>query len=280
MAAATARHHRDAIERLRLTGADPRTEKKGWRIKRMTVFCTDDGLAYQRSRTRFEPGRGMPLDDAYRLAHLPLVAPQSPRVIAAKAGAPYAMGRHPTAYAVVLPISADALEASPTYQALAADLHAAPFAHKVAWDVLAQRRDRLHATVCGGLGAEPPVIEPAARQALARLGPVMAEVRGLFSGNVNHGRLYLRIYPEQRDGLNLLHVVQRALTRPTTDLYVVGVWNLIDALNPLEAAALAALVERWWSRALLRVEASELWLLGARDDLVLDAEVSARLSLV
>jgi hypothetical protein len=78
-------------------------------------FCSDDALAYKRSRTRFEAGLGMPLDDAYRLAHLPLVAPSDPRVIAAKDGTLYDMGRHPTAYSIVLPISASALEASPAY---------------------------------------------------------------------------------------------------------------------------------------------------------------------
>jgi hypothetical protein len=243
------------------------------------MFCTDDVLAYERSRTRFEPDLGMPLDDSYRLAHLPLLAPHHPRVIATKDGTPYAMGRHPTAYSVVLPVQADALEASPAYQALDAELRSAPFVHKMAWHVLDQRRERLHATVCGGLGFETPVIDPAARAALAQLGPVAVEVRGLFSGDVNHGRLYLRVYPEQRAGINLFHAMQRALGRPTTDLYVVGVWNLVEDLNASEASFLAALIERWWSRVLLRVEASELWLLGARDDLVLDAEVAARLLL-
>jgi len=245
-----------------------------------TTFCTDAELAFGNSRTAFEPGSGMLLDDTYRLAHLPLVAPQHPRVIAAKEGTPYRMGRHPAAYSLVLPVSADALEASPNYRALDAELRAAPFAHKVAWHILDQRRERLHATVCGGLGAKKPLIEPVARAALASLGPLVAEVRGLFSGNVNRGRLYLRVYPEQRAGTNLFHAVQRALGRPTTDLYVVGVWNLVDDLDASEAEALAALVERWWSRVLLRVEAAELWLLGARDDLVLDAEVGARLPLI
>ena len=243
------------------------------------VFCTDDALAYERSRTCFEPDRGMPLDDAYRLAHLPLVAPHHPRVITAREGTPYAMGRHPTAYSVVLPVSADALEASPAYRSLDAELRAAPFARKVAWHVLGPRRGRLHATLCGGLGSEPPTIEHAARAALSGLGPIRAEVRGLFSGNVNRGRLYLRVYPEQRAGTNLFHTVQRALGRQSTNLYLVGIWNLMDSLDADEAAALAALIERWWSRTLLLVEAEELWLLGSRDDLVLDAEIDARLPL-
>jgi len=243
------------------------------------IFCTDDTLAYERSRTHFAPGQGMMLDDAYRLAHLPLVAPHDPRVIATKDGTSYDMGRHPTAYSVVLPVSADALEASPAYQALDAELRAAPFAHKVAWHVMGKRRERLHATICGGLGSEPPAIDTARRSALAALGPVRAEIRGLFSGNVNRGRLYLRVYPAQRDGANLFHTVQRVLGRPTTDLYVVGLWNLMADLDAGEAAFLAAMIERWWLRVVLQVEADELWLLGARDDLVLDGEISDRLRL-
>lgn len=243
------------------------------------VFCNDDMLAYERSRTCFEPSGGMPLDDTYRLAHLPLIAPDDPRVIATKIGTPYDMGRHPTAYSVVLPVSADALEASPAYQLLDAELRATPFARKVAWHVMGQRRERLHATVCGGLGAVAPSIEPAARATLAQLGPISVEVRGLFSGNVNRGRLYLRVYPELRAGANLFHAVQQALGRPTTDLYVIGLWNLMDDLDADETMALAALIERWWSRSLLTIDAEELWLLGARDDLVLDAEIYAHLTL-
>ena len=53
----------------------------------------------------------------------------------------------------------------------------------------------------------------------------------------------------------------------------------MDDLDAGEAAILAAMIEQWWSRPLLRVEADELWLLGARDDLVLDGEIGARLRL-
>ena len=244
-----------------------------------TVFCSDDALAYRRSRSPFPPGLGLALDDAYRLAHLPLVAPSHPRVIAAKPGAAYAMGRHPTAYSIVLPVPADALEASPAFQALQDELRAAPFGPKIAWQVLDRRRERLHATLCGGLGSEPPAAPPQARAALTRLGPIAVELRGPFSGNVNQGRLYLRAYPERRAGVNLFHAEQQAVGRPVTDLYVVGIWNLVDDLDAAEASALAALVARWWPRVVLRFAARDLWLLGARDDLVLDGEVAARLSL-
>ena len=243
------------------------------------AYCSDDALAYQTSRTRFRPGEGMALDESYRHAHLPLVAPASPLIIPEKPGSDYRMGRHPTVYSVVMPIVADALEASPAYRELDLELRAAPFARKIAWSILPRRRERLHATLCGGYGGEPPVIDAATRDVLRSLGPISAELRGLFSGNVNRGRLYLRVYPQQRDGENLFHALQRALGRNLSNLYVAGIWNLTDDLDAYEASALAAMVDRWWSRCLCRLDIDELWVLGARDDLVLDSEISERLSL-
>ena len=56
-------------------------------------------------------------------------------------------------------------------------------------------------------------------------------------------------------------------------LYLVGLYNLTDDLDPHEAAALSALIDRWWDRPILRWQADRLWLLGARDDLVLDCDI-------
>ena len=47
-------------------------------------FCSDEELDYGRSRFLFAPGKGFRLDEAYRLAHLPLVAPTHPDVIGAR----------------------------------------------------------------------------------------------------------------------------------------------------------------------------------------------------
>jgi hypothetical protein len=242
-------------------------------------FCTDDELAYERSRTAFARGAPLVLDDTYCLAHLPLVNPAHPRALMSKPGTHYDRGRHPTVFSLVLPMPR-ALRDSTAYRELEAELRAAPFAPKIAWDIVARRQDKLHATVCGSVSTgAPPVIAETARRELRRIGPVAVEVRGLFSGNVNRGRLYLRVYPERRDGGNVLHEVQRALGRPATDLYVVGVWNLTDDLAPPEAEALASLIERWWNRPILRFEADRLPLLGASDDLVLESSVAEELAL-
>ena len=46
-----------------------------------------------------------------------------------------------------------------------------------------------------------------------------------------------------------------------------------------EAAALAALIERWWDRPILRWQVDALWLLAAWDDLVLEGNVEETIPL-
>ena len=242
------------------------------------VFCEDDELGYRRSLTDFTTP--LTLDESYRLAHLPLVAPGHPGIIARREGKFYEMGRHPAVYSLVLPVEDGALRASPAFVALEAELKAAPFAGKIAWDILQRRQDRLHATVCGSLSlAEPPVINAETREALRKIEPFTVELRGLFSGNVNRGRLYLPVYPEKRAGRNTLQEVQAAFSRAPGDLWLVGLYNLTDDLDAAETAALADIVARWWNRPLLSLTVTELQVMGASDDLVLDAHVEVVLPL-
>lgn len=238
------------------------------------AFCGDDALGYARSRSAFAAGAGFGLDEGYRLAHLPLVAPGHPRAIATKAGTHYAQGRHPEIFSLVMPVAATALEAAPAYRALERALRDAPFGPKIAWDIVAARRQKLHATLCSALGlGTVPAIGAETRDKLAAIGPFAVRLGGLFSGNVNRGRLYLKTYPESRAGHNVVQEVQQALGRPKGDLYVVGVWNLTDDLDAEEASALEALIAAWWDRPILDLIIDRLWLMGARDDLVLDSRV-------
>lgn len=242
------------------------------------VFCEDGELGYRRSLTDFTSP--LTLDESYRLAHLPLVAPEHPGVIARREGKFYEMGRHPAVYSLVLPVEDGALRASPAFLVLEAELKTAPFAHKIAWDILPRRQDKLHATVCGSLSlTEPPAIAEETRNALRKIAPFTVELRGLFSGNVNRGRLYLAVYPEKRAGRNRLQEVQAAFGRALGDLWLVGLYNLTDDLDATETAALADIVARWWGKSLLRLTVTELQVMGASDDLVLDAHVEAVLPL-
>ncbi len=245
-----------------------------------TPFCDDDSLGYTRSRTRIAPGNGLLLDAAYRHAHLPLVAPDHPRIIATRAGSPYRLGRHPRVFSLALPIAGDALQQAPAYRQLEQALRESRFAHKIAWSVLAPRKAVLHATICANLAIDAkPVIAPEIRDALSRLGPLHIELRGLFSGSMNLGRLYLRVHPERRDGINMVQRIQRSFGGRETDLYPLGMFNLVDDLDATEADALMTLIELWWAQPLLRLELDHLWLLGATDDLVLDDPVIERIAL-
>lgn len=237
-------------------------------------FCGDDELDYLASRTQLEQGQGLLLDEAYRLAHLPLVAPDHPRVIARREGRCYEMGRHERVFTLVLPVADELLKGSAEYPALEAELRASPLAPKIAWDIVERRRHKLHATICGSLatGEKPPVLDAGQRDALRRLGPVAVELRGLFSGSVNRGRLYLRVYPEKRGGLNVFHRIQQVLGRPATNLYVVGIYNLNDDLDASECSILSELLTRWWDRPIAGFQVEALWLLGTNDDLLLDSE--------
>ncbi len=98
-------------------------------------FVTDENLAYRASETQFPPGSILRFDEAYRRAHLPLVAPDHPDVIREDLARGYAMGRHEMRWSLVVPVSWDALSASPAFQALEAELRASPIAGKMAWDI-------------------------------------------------------------------------------------------------------------------------------------------------
>jgi hypothetical protein len=244
-------------------------------------FLGDDELGYVRSRTRFCDGAGLALDDSYRLTHLPLIAPDHPRIIASKPGAIHTMGRHERNFSLVLPVYADQLHQSPAYRALEAELRAAPCGHKIAWDLLPRRQARLHATICNTLSFhEPPKLSDEMRRTLAGIGPITIELRGLFSGNVNIGRLYLPVYPERRHGANPMHAIQRALGWKLTDLYLVGIYNFRDDLDAREAASLKTILEKWQDRLILRYRADHLWMLGTSDTLVLDGAVAESVPLV
>lgn len=54
------------------------------------AFCEDDELGYRRSLSDLTTS--LTLDESYRLAHLPLVAPGHPRIVARREGKFYEMG--------------------------------------------------------------------------------------------------------------------------------------------------------------------------------------------
>ncbi len=237
-------------------------------------FCDDSELSYKKYKTQFDQGQGLTFDDAYRLAHLPLVAPDHPRVIATARGSKYNQGMHDLMYSIALPVPIDSLFASDTFAAFYDEIKATSFALKLSWDTFAQRKNKLHATICGAMSTEQkPDIAKRTYDELSAIGPVAISVRGLFSGNLNIGRLYLKVYPELRGGKNMCHEIQRIVGSPLTDLYVVGLLNFVEELDASETRELQQLLDKWWDLEFMQLQLEYLWLLKARDDLLLDGGI-------
>ncbi len=245
------------------------------------TYCSDSQLLYKDSQTEFRNGQGLLFDDSYRLAHLPLVAPNHHRVIRNKEGTSYNQGIHDLVYSVAIPIYDKQLQASVAFKELCNDLKASGFSDKLSWDTFSQRKDKLHATVCGSISSiKPPYFDDEKLKRLREIGPVSVKITGLFSGNINVGRLYLKVYPELRAGENMCHVIQRIFGSPLTDLYVVGLFNFIDELDVVETGELEELLIRWRDFEFMQIRLEELWLIKSHDDLVLKGSIDKIISLV
>lgn len=244
-------------------------------------FCSDGQLAYLKYQTEFVDGRGLLFDESYRLAHLPLVAPDHPRVIPTKLGTKYNRGMHEIVYSIALPIHANQLLGTQEFESLCDELKASAFSRKLSWNTFTQRKNKLHATICGALSTgEAPEIERNLIQQLEQIGPVSIKIRGLFSGNLNVGRLYLKVYPELRDGHNVCHLIQQIFDTKLTSLYVIGLFNLVDELDVDEARELKNLLRRWQDTEFAQIELTELWLLKSCDDLVLNGGIEQVIPIV
>lgn len=228
-------------------------------------------LNYASSRRVFRPGDTLAFDPAYRLAHLPLVAPDHPASIRAVPGQDYRDGTYlKPRYSLVAPIRSPDLTASLAFQALERTLRAASFAPKIAWDLGERRATKLHATVVNGLAeANAQACAAAVARVLARLGPLSFRLGGPFVGNKNHGRIYFPVFPQAIDGDDSFGLIQDAVGGARTRFYVVGYYNLIDELDAAETADLAHILERWESATILETELSGLVVHATNDDLAL-----------
>lgn len=230
------------------------------------MYCDDSDLAYAGQRHVFAAGQGLALGADYRLAHLPLVAPNHPACISAIPGRDYKDGRYAKRRAAfVAKIARD-----PSFDALEAEMRAAPFGAKIAWDMGERRQDVLHATLAGPIDAAAAerCVQPAA-DFLARHGEVRVALGGPFVGNRNHGRIYLPVYPPKIDGADAFQAMLAAAGLPCSGFYGVGLWHLRDALEAAEAAALSDFLDAQWGRKLAEGVCVRLAILTVDNDLAL-----------
>jgi hypothetical protein len=243
-------------------------------------YTTDAELAYARVRWWLTPGAPLRFDEAYRMAHLPLVAPDHPAAIHEPAGRPYRSGRcSEVRYSLVVPIEAAALVESAVFAAIERDVASQAFAHKIAWSLLPLRATKLHITLAGGLERTALAQHAeAARRVLREHGPLRYRLGGLFCGEKNHGRLYFAGYPERIGNADVFALVQDAVRGRRSALYLFGYYNLLDELDPTEAQALYELLERWREATTAELEAASLQLIATHDDLALEGHVIEHVS--
>jgi hypothetical protein len=108
----------------------------------------------------------------------------------------------------VLPIPANALESSHAFRAFDRSLRESSPAGKIAWAFMAQRRDRLHATLCAGLSlGETAHVKVTGLMSLLELGKINARIGGPLIGKKNTGQIYFTVYPEERADSNCFHII-------------------------------------------------------------------------
>ncbi|PKH26640.1 hypothetical protein CIG19_02260 [Enterobacterales bacterium CwR94] len=243
------------------------------------LFIDDAELGYRAAAKAFSAGDTLEFDEAYRRAHLPLLDPHHPKVI--QSSADYVMGRYPTRrYSLVIPVNAGVLAQSRAFQQMDLAIRQSHFSGAIAWQKMARRRPLLHITLCGGFAesALPEVIQSVESWTQQQIKPRF-QLRGIFAGGINTGRLYLKAYPERREGRNPFQEIQQAVGKPATELWLAGYYNFYDELDVAQTAQLAAIIEKYQQHLLLELTCNELWLLGTHDDLVLSGEKVQRFKL-
>ncbi len=246
----------------------------------LTPYCDDEMLAYRSARRIVQPGEATVFDDAYRLAHLPLVNPAHPAVLSEVAGRDYRNGTYETTrYALVMPISAEALLQSDEARALERAMKSAGFAPKISWELCERRRSRLHATLAGGIKeADLDRIVARVQDLLDQTGSISVRLKGPFLGTRNTGRIYFPVYPQKIGDNDAFALVQERVGVTPTKLYLVGYYHLRDELDPMETRELAELIERWQERVIVETMIPSLEIYAVNDDLALSARVHASTS--
>jgi len=236
-------------------------------------------MAYRSARRIFQPGEHVVFDDAYRLAHLPLVNAGHPAAITELDGRDYQNGTYEKArYALVMPISAEVFQQSDQFQALEREMKSSAFSSKIAWGLCETRRSRLHATLASGLlDADLDRWTIRVQEVLDRIGPISICLKGPFAGNRNTGRVYLPVYPQKIGGADSLALVQQAIGAPQTGLYLVGYYHFLEELDSSETAELAHLIDRWCDRVVAHMSITYLELHATNDDLALSARSYAKI---
>lgn len=237
------------------------------------IFTDDNSLGYGATQRRFYAGDELKLDRNYCRAHLPLINPAHPDCIFSDGD--YSSGRYERCrYSLVLPVDSVRLKNSVMFQSINDEIKRASFADKMAWEHMAEREHLLHATISSGFReSQLEDIITKTESFLASSQGMRYRLSGIFTGSVNTGRLYFKVYPQITQSGNAFHKLQSSLGLKETQFFLVGYYNFTDHLNQQETLELADIIESYKSVMLWEEHIDQLWLLSTHDDLVLSGEI-------
>ena len=241
------------------------------------IFTNDNVLGYDSAHRDFSAGDELTLDTNYCRAHLPLINPSHPDAIVIDEG--YFMGTYTTnRHSLVLPVSDERLRQTATFIRIERALRNASFSGKIAWDLLAKRKNLLHATISSGLEHDCTEYVTKALQSFINAPPYKKyRLGGIFNGPVNTGRLYLKVYPEAVGAGHIFGEIQSLLGLKQTQFFLVGYFNLTDHLDQHETQELSIILDRFRNETFWEDDLKELWLISTQDDLVLSGKITKKI---
>jgi len=258
------------------------------------VFNDYESMAYadESNRPDRKVGEDYRLSSSYATSQLPLVAPQHPDVVASDLTLGYdTMGTYRSPrFSVAVFVPPAQIFNNHDVAAILSNLRDCAASEKIAWDSLEARREKLHATVCGGLESRMGVSELAefVSTRLAGLAPFVVRLYGPWFFGPKNGRLYLPMVAERTFGDfdDPLLEMQRRLGQPAEhNGFYVGFLNLVDHLergstpSRHEADSLFSVLEATDRQVVAEFVVRSVSIIATHDDLILDSTLVATIPL-
>ncbi len=246
----------------------------------MTEFSDNNHMRYRDQIKLYSGKEPLKFDARYRAAQLPLVYPESELAVHTDPDGRYTRGRRDVTYSVVLPIDGESLANSSSMRQLIERLKSADLHQKFNWDMEQRRRGVLHATISGTIPFDPEGKVPEELKVALQQIPTFAfQLKGLFMGSFNTGRVYIQVFPETNGNSVLTDKVCDALGCQHNRLLLCGYLNLTEELTGEEAALLSEICTDMQEVVFDTQTCTSIVVMKSYDDLVLRSGVTHRVAL-
>ncbi len=234
-------------------------------------------MAFSSQRKRYDGSHDLRFDRHYRVAQLPLVDSNHPLALNVDSDKNYRYGHREAKQSMIIPIDGDALFESQNLKDFVHRISNTSVGRKICWDMKRIRHEKLHATICGF--SSQSALPKLPFETIQGIHAFSFELRGLFMGNFNTGRIYICLYPECEEDTPITDRITDAIGIPANRLLLCGFLNLKEELTATEAKVLDELCSAASSIVFGSQVCEELIILESTDDLVLNSRIVDRLEL-